>query len=370
MPAGSEGSYPLAFAPPWMGTYAATLVLAIPATMESNTYALTGRGAEPAASDHVRLRCTARGSKAASVVVANTAPAAQEFRVFSDLPGICGPDKLLVAAASQTTYAFTYAPTLSGAFTGTLTFSSAAGQYVWFTIEATVAPAAKQDTISVSAPGARPCLKCTVASEATRSRISSGGVQGYANTPEPQRLRCPCSAQRRGDCGARRQPAGRAALPRCALRPRQPHRAAGARARRQRARRPRLLLCAPHRRRRHRRRDAVAPGRGRVLVRGAAQRRSGGRGAGAATHVCAGRERAARRALRQPARQSRDICGELRRGGQLCGGGAAAAPRARRSKGRCGDVHAASPWRCGGGDADADQHGARLLERAILLATA
>ena len=56
VPANTQAPYPLLFAPPWIGTFAGTLTLAIPATLETSTYRLTGRGLEPAASGHVTVR--------------------------------------------------------------------------------------------------------------------------------------------------------------------------------------------------------------------------------------------------------------------------------------------------------------------------
>lgn len=56
VPANSEAQYPLKFAPPWIGTFMGTLTLAIPATLETSTYRLTGRGLEPAAAGHLTVR--------------------------------------------------------------------------------------------------------------------------------------------------------------------------------------------------------------------------------------------------------------------------------------------------------------------------
>ena len=56
VPPNTQVPYPLLFAPPWIGTFAGTLTLAIPATLETSTYRLNGRGLEPAASGHVTVR--------------------------------------------------------------------------------------------------------------------------------------------------------------------------------------------------------------------------------------------------------------------------------------------------------------------------
>jgi hypothetical protein len=158
VPAGTEASYALSFAPPWMGKYSATLVLAIPITLETNTYNLTGHGLEPCATDHIVLRCQARSHKTMTINVPNQSTAAETFQVFSDLAGIAGPDSVRVGPTGVEAYSFTFTPPLSGSFAGTLTFSATSGQYIWYSVEAIVSAAPKQETISVCAAGMVPQL--------------------------------------------------------------------------------------------------------------------------------------------------------------------------------------------------------------------
>ena len=154
VPAGSQGMYPLTFSPSWIGSFTATLVLAIPATLETTTYKLIGHGVEPAAADHLVLRCTARGRKTMRVRVPCTAAEDVEYKVFTDCPYMSGEETLSVPARSIGTYTLSFAPAVSGVYTGTLTFSSTTGHYVWYTVEGFVAAAPQQETIEVSCPGA------------------------------------------------------------------------------------------------------------------------------------------------------------------------------------------------------------------------
>lgn len=153
VPAGTETSYPLTFSPRWIGKYPATLVLAIPATSETNTYNLVGHGLEPCATDHITLRCAARSHKTMTINVPNQSADPEELQVFTDLVGISGPDSIQIKPNGTEPYSFSFIPPLSGNFAGTLTFAAANGQYVWYSVEATVSAAPKQETISVSAKG-------------------------------------------------------------------------------------------------------------------------------------------------------------------------------------------------------------------------
>ena len=153
--ANQEGSYLLKFTPPWIGTYTGTLVLLIPATQESSTYKLVGRGLEPAATDHIKLACVARGSKPLRLEVPNPVSKQMDFKVFTDLPYLSGQDNVTIGGKSSAKYDMTFCPAVSGSYAGTLTFSSKSGEYVWYTMEAQVAPAPHMETIRVSCPGAR-----------------------------------------------------------------------------------------------------------------------------------------------------------------------------------------------------------------------
>jgi hypothetical protein len=154
VPAGQQGSYPLKFAPPWIGTYSGALVLSMPATLESATYRIVGKGLEPAAADHVKVAAVARSTKTIKVEVANPASKSLDFKVFTDLANLSGPDRVSIGAKSSVQYTMKYTPAVSGTFSGTLTFSSRSGEFVWFTLEAAVVAAPQAETICVACPGA------------------------------------------------------------------------------------------------------------------------------------------------------------------------------------------------------------------------
>lgn len=106
----------------------------------------------------MQIKCAARATRTLKVDVSNPSAQQQEFRVFSDMPCVSGPDSLALGGRQTATYAFKYTPTLSGTFTGALTFSSRSGHYVWYTLEAHVAAAPQVATLDVSCPGAQ-CLE-------------------------------------------------------------------------------------------------------------------------------------------------------------------------------------------------------------------
>jgi hypothetical protein len=78
----------------------------------------------------MQVKCVARAARTLKVDVANPSAQQQEFRVFSDMPCVSGPDTLTLGGRQTATYTLNYVPTLSGTFTGALTFSSRSGHYV------------------------------------------------------------------------------------------------------------------------------------------------------------------------------------------------------------------------------------------------
>jgi hypothetical protein len=159
----SQGSYTLSFKPPSIGIFRSTLILAIPATQEKNIYALEGEGVEPAALDRLVARCPARGVKQIRLNVPNHQDSPIEYQVYTDIGFAQGVDTIAVPAFGSEPYKLTLRPLLPGVYTGTVTFTNANGQYVWFTLEVNVTAATPQDTIHIVTDGVlRPPLSTSL----------------------------------------------------------------------------------------------------------------------------------------------------------------------------------------------------------------
>ncbi|KAJ0394854.1 hypothetical protein ATCC90586_004653 [Pythium insidiosum] len=154
VPAKKTVSYPLTFSPRWILEEKASLTLTNPTTQQRFEFELSGYGEEPLAQDHVVLSCQARTSvtHAFDVVSFKTDPAGeQRFTVESDLRDVVGAPTVVVPAPGESVkYPLTFSPLVSGTYFGSITFTNAAtGEYVWYTIEATVAPPAPEATLAM-----------------------------------------------------------------------------------------------------------------------------------------------------------------------------------------------------------------------------
>jgi hypothetical protein len=153
VPPHSQLDYPLRFLPPWIGEYKGELVLSISSSQETNTYQLHAEGLEPSATDHLQLECAARSSKSVRLNVPNQTDKPIEYTVFSDIPCLTGSPTITIPPNASGAYKLAVCPLLPGKFTGTVTFSSTAAQYVWYTVQLDVVDPPKQGRIAVTCAG-------------------------------------------------------------------------------------------------------------------------------------------------------------------------------------------------------------------------
>eukprot|EP00873_Tetraselmis_striata_P026074 jgi/Tetstr1/446338/TSEL_033880.t1 len=151
VPPKSTLPYELRFCAPWIGEYKGTLEMSIPSTGEMNVYSLMGRAGEPAAEGHMELECVARQSVARKLTVPNNGKGVARYRVYSDLDFVAGKETLSVESGRTREWAMSITPPRAGRFTGSITFATDQGPYVWFTLELTVSESAPVDRIEVTA---------------------------------------------------------------------------------------------------------------------------------------------------------------------------------------------------------------------------
>jgi hypothetical protein len=151
VPPKSSLPYELRFCAPWIGEYKGTLEMSIPHTGEMNIYSLVGKAGEPVAEGHIALSCTARESTTHKLSVPNTGKGVARYRVYGDLDFVAGKESLSVDSGRTRDWTMTVTPPRAGRFTGSVTFATDPGPYVWFTLDLTVAESAPIDHIDVTA---------------------------------------------------------------------------------------------------------------------------------------------------------------------------------------------------------------------------
>lgn len=143
--------YPLCFCGPTAGEFTGKLELSIVKTGETNTYTLHGVAGEPVPDSHIVLEVAARTELVKKVQVHNPTKMTATFLVYSDLGFVSGREVVQVEGQSSKDYKMHLNPSKSGKYTGSITFASDEGLYVWHTLEVTVNEAAPEDRIQVSA---------------------------------------------------------------------------------------------------------------------------------------------------------------------------------------------------------------------------
>ncbi|KAG2493472.1 hypothetical protein HYH03_008289 [Edaphochlamys debaryana] len=151
VPAGGTVMYPLTFKPLMPGDIKGTLELAITATGERNTYTLMGRASEPTAEGSIIIECQARKPAVKQFNVPNIIGTGTEYRILCDLDFMVGVPSIKVPPGMATQYKITACPQRSGTYNGTITFTTADGQYVWYTLEVRASEPPEVATIDVSA---------------------------------------------------------------------------------------------------------------------------------------------------------------------------------------------------------------------------
>lgn len=153
VPAGATVNYPLSFKPGSTGDYAATLTLQT-SNNEANAYALKGIVDEPLAESHVVIKAQARKKTTHTFTVPNVygGEKGATYNAFSDLPFASGDPKCSAKTGGNGYFELTLMPPASGVTHGSLTFTAADGQYVWFTIEVQATPPKEEDVLKLEVP--------------------------------------------------------------------------------------------------------------------------------------------------------------------------------------------------------------------------
>ncbi|GLI64998.1 hypothetical protein VaNZ11_008424 [Volvox africanus] len=151
VPAGGTVMYPLQFRPLLPGDVKGSLELAINATGERNTYTLLGRAAEPLAEGQIVIECQARKPATKQFNVPNIMGSSTEYKVMCDLDFMVGVPQVKVPPGLASQYKITACPQRSGTYNGIITFTTADGQYCWFTLEVRASEPPEVGTIDVRA---------------------------------------------------------------------------------------------------------------------------------------------------------------------------------------------------------------------------
>ncbi|KXZ50888.1 hypothetical protein GPECTOR_14g137 [Gonium pectorale] len=162
VPAGSTVQYPLQFKPVMPGDVKGQLELSISATGERNAYTLVGRAAEPTAEGQLVIECQARKAFTKQFNVPNIVGSSTEYKVLCDLDFMVGVPAVKVPPGMATQYKITACPQRSGTYHGIITFTTADGQYVWYTLEVRASEPPEVGVIQVAAQ-VRTAVAVTVA---------------------------------------------------------------------------------------------------------------------------------------------------------------------------------------------------------------
>jgi hypothetical protein len=146
--AGKTAAYTLSFYPTKVGKVTGSLALSNITTNDTYTYTLIGEGDEPAAEDHLVLKCNARRSQLETLMVGNFAGTGgllkdSRYSVMTDLRCITGPPIFDIPAKGTVAYPFSIMCAVGGNFYGTVTFTKMKadgsedpdGEHFWYTVE-------------------------------------------------------------------------------------------------------------------------------------------------------------------------------------------------------------------------------------------
>ena len=128
--------FPLTFSPKWVCDVQCHLMLNNATTNEAYEYEMSGTAEEPAAEDHVTIRCKARDPTSHKFKVKNFSSEMATFEVESDLLHISGPPTIDVkGGSSEEEYELKIQPLQTGSVTGCVVFRDVqTGHFTWYTI--------------------------------------------------------------------------------------------------------------------------------------------------------------------------------------------------------------------------------------------
>ncbi|EGR27115.1 hypothetical protein IMG5_201370 [Ichthyophthirius multifiliis] len=131
----SQGSFPITFSPKWIQDGECKLILTNTFTNELYEYQIKGFGEEPVSEGHIVVNCTVRETYMQEIIVQNPfLDQDVQFQVETDLLYAKGDPFLKIKSGQKSTYKLSFCPILSGQYTGSITFISKDGSYLWYTI--------------------------------------------------------------------------------------------------------------------------------------------------------------------------------------------------------------------------------------------
>ena len=156
VPAGGTAHYPITYAPSWVGEEKAKLVLKQAKSSDSFEYQLEGSAEEPLAEDHVVLQCHAREPHR-HIFQLKGGPKPTTYTVEADLPFVSGANEVQVPGNKTVDFPLTFTPALGGKYTGAVTFKSAQGTFIWWTVEVHVESPLADQAIDMQTVARKAC---------------------------------------------------------------------------------------------------------------------------------------------------------------------------------------------------------------------
>ena len=97
------------------------------------------------------MRCNARETTPHAFVLKNLSSQAKTYSIESDLPFVSGAPTVDVPGNGQASYTLNFAPSLGGAYAGSVTFADQVGQYIWYTVKVQVDSPLEDSSIDMTA---------------------------------------------------------------------------------------------------------------------------------------------------------------------------------------------------------------------------
>lgn len=106
-----------------------------PITNDVFEYELQGIGEDPLSEGHINLHCFARKQTSHTFMINNYTEKPVTYEVSTDLYNASGDSTLIIPPKSSSHYTLSVAPTLSGEYTGSITFTDVeTKEFLWWTI--------------------------------------------------------------------------------------------------------------------------------------------------------------------------------------------------------------------------------------------
>lgn len=149
VPAVGRASYPLTFAPTWIGKEIQGKLVFRRTNDILFEYSLSGEGEAPLAEGNEIIRCNARDTVMRKLRVTNSCKEPTTYAVVSDLDFVSGDNELTVPPSSSADYELFVTPSLGGSYAGSVYFN-ASKEYMWYTVKIEVDSPREESVIDIS----------------------------------------------------------------------------------------------------------------------------------------------------------------------------------------------------------------------------